>query len=90
MIVCIERRPPCPPNYVRLIDFAAVLLMLQAFLLVTELGVVLAARRRGPHRVAGTLAIVLGVVVALALVPSAALAMTTFRAGQYDAGCWTF
>lgn len=86
----VVRRPPCPPNYVRLIDPGLFLVVLLGALLVAELAVVLVARGRGRHPVAGVIGAVLGIGVLLLLVAAVALLGQTVGSASVDSGCWTF
>jgi hypothetical protein len=88
--VYVLRRPPCPPNYVRLIDAGLVLLVLLGALLAAELAVLLVARQPGRHPVAAVIGSILGLAVVLLLVAVLALLVQTSGSASVDSGCWTF
>jgi hypothetical protein len=81
-------RPPCPPNYVRLIDFELAAPVVTGLLLLLSLFMLARARGSGPPRVLlGTATLV----VALTgyLLYGSVLAIEAHQA-PYDLGCWTF
>jgi hypothetical protein len=85
----LKTRPPCPPNYVRLIDFGAAVPAFAVLALLVSAGALLLTRSVGLHR---TVAVIMCVSTALALLVAASTAdqLLSDKGAQYASGCWTF
>jgi type IV secretory pathway VirB2 component (pilin) len=82
-------RPPCPPNYVRLVDFGPALPGLAGLGLLVSGGALLLARKVGWHR---TVAVVMcaSTVLAVLLAATTLDQLVSDWGAQYGSGCWTF
>ena len=82
-------RPPCPPNFVRLIDFAEILPFFAGAGVMAGVLCVTLARRPGRHRVLAAL-MSLSTAVALVVALGAIRLILANRGAEFDANCWTF
>lgn len=81
-------RPPCEPNYVRLIDIELVAPVASGLLLIVSVIMVAVGRAPGTHRVLFVAATVM-VLLTGYLMFGAVLTIKSHQ-GPYDLGCWTF
>jgi len=82
-------RPPCPPGYVRLVDFGELVPVVAGAGVLASAAALLLVRRRVLYRTLCVLTCA-STAVALLVVAANAASVISNLGAQFDGGCWTF